>query len=777
MNSKMKYLPASLLLGALALTGCGGGGSSDSETTNITGGETVALSGSATKGTLSGAQVIVSQYESGAWIEVARAMTDDAGDYSVSLAGVSPGLFRVQIRKNPEGRTLMTCDWSLGCGQFSADALAEFDLNADNLVNFGESFPIDDDFELSAWVYVADTTQPLTTHVSALTTLLANQQESAGDFSQEGLDAANRALLDSLGLEGLITDLRPVSPVKLNNAFDENNPPSAQSILYGAVNAGVIGAFDTFKEFSDAFSADADEQERFLLDSETQSEDGQGIDVRDLVVNGRKALRSVGDQNPVLNALIDEATATLLARDGKLTNPSPFDPPKPPKVDKPETPKPVSDIDRAKTFLRETREAFVLAEEQLPIWRAEFDEVGESLGGAEDLLRSDLLDGIVALREVGDALADNVDPEALEDFSFTQGGISYQGTYAESLDAASEAYTLTVSAVGTSEGGADVDLDLSVNLDKQNTNPYVTENSPPSWFVQRFYLQGDTSISGSITSGETQLTFEQDNELSAIESDYEYYYYSDNITDLAFAVDLQVAVSRTGSTPMSFEGRIRAEWFVPYLYGEPSDSENWLGQHLENILIHGEVAVGDRIAAQLNIAMTGVDAYYTRYSSEGYYSVYESGNERLAGHLVFGASIESNGESLGVSVSGSLNHWREFYSQRYRSYSWYDYAYESGETDFAFEGMSFELELGDQSFQYEAANIDDLSTDEFCLDDSTLYKITNQDGISLYFNVSELCNFGKLTIGDDPVRTVGSLQERDGNWIIEFNDGSFETLF
>lgn len=774
MIKELKGISASILAGALLLSGCNGGGSSNAETTTETPSASVSLSGSATKGTLSDAVVLVSQYESGQWVEVGRTVTDALGNYSLSLSSASPGLFRVQIQNNPEGETQMVCDWGRGCGAFPEGAPAALDANEDGLVNFGESLPIGEDFELSAWVYVSDTTRALNTHVSALTTLLVNQLEAAGDYSQEALNNANRTLADDLGIEGLITELRAMSPAMLQDNFDENNTPSTQSILYGAVNAGVIGSYESFESFLQAFSS-TDGVNRFLLATDSEQ---ATLAPRDLLTKGRQALRVVDGKNEILDGLIDEITATLLAKDGETGPVDLTDLEISPGKGKgkgkgEETFEPLSDVDRARAFMQEIRQAFVLSEAQLPTWQSDFDQAGASLVAAQGLLKSDVVDGVVAFREIADALAENVDPENLTDFNFTRGAVVYTGTYTAVEDIALSQYVLTLTALGVSETGADIDVAIDILLDQENVNPYA--NAHTYYWYSRFFVDGDSSISGTVVSGDTTLEITQANELSLTRTEYNYG-GTDN-QDIAFAIDLKVTLTRVGDSPMQFEGRIRAEWFVPHFWGTPYDEGEWLGQHLENFLINGEITVGEQAGVRLNIAMTGVDGYYDRYSSNSYYSLYESGSESLTGHLVLAASIDTAEDALGVSVSGDLNYWRDFYRNEYYWNSYYNYSYENGETDFSLDGLSFTFDLGEQSFRYEAANIDELSSDEFCNDDSTLYKITNQDGVSLYFNISELCNFGKLAIGDDPVRNVGYLEERDGNWIIGFFDGSFETLF
>jgi hypothetical protein len=92
----------------------------------------------------------------------------------------------------------------------------------------------------------------------------------------------------------------------------------------------------------------------------------------------------------------------------------------------------------------------------------------------------------------------------------------------------------------------------------------------------------------------------------------------------------------------------------------------------------------------------------------------------------------------------------------------------SATVGFQFGGQAFSLSVVDKTADSE---------DPFCAGDANLWQLTNQDDVSLLLNISRLCNFGKISLLGENPKTLGTLEQRDNIWMIQFIDGTFETLF
>lgn len=142
--------------------------------------------------------------------------TNEQGEYQIAIPAVYQGAFIVEVSGGEENvQTHMVCDSVKGCGEASAD-LAPFDTNNNQQIDFGESFPLDFHFVLTAASEVLATKEPITLHVTPLTHLAAALAEKAANgLTRSSILQANSQVAN---LFGLMEDIRTLKPLDLGRS-------------------------------------------------------------------------------------------------------------------------------------------------------------------------------------------------------------------------------------------------------------------------------------------------------------------------------------------------------------------------------------------------------------------------------------------------------------------------------------------------------------------------------------------------------------------------------
>lgn len=223
---------------ALGITACGGGGgSSDSDNSSATPGATTTTStiqGLVVKGVVQHA--LVSAYElSGGQVGelLATTQTNQYGQYRVTLTNYEGPLY---IVVSPLGDgTLMTCDSASGCGDYYG--LSEHDTNQNNLIDFGELFPVPDDFILTTALSSSSNSVASVSTLTHLATQLAlTYPQGINDVS---IAVAQSQIEDLFGVENLLettlVDLTDATALA-NATEDETRYSLLSSALLGVTN-------------------------------------------------------------------------------------------------------------------------------------------------------------------------------------------------------------------------------------------------------------------------------------------------------------------------------------------------------------------------------------------------------------------------------------------------------------------------------------------------------------------------------------------------------------
>ncbi|MBL4827657.1 MAG: hypothetical protein JKY66_08095 [Spongiibacteraceae bacterium] len=188
------------LASTAVITACGGSGGSDNNET--TGGTTTppavtatTVSGSATKGIISNAQVEVFEILSDGSLSaeaVGEATTDASGEYEVELSdSYTGGPLKVTI--SAVDGTTMICDAPSGCGSTA----------------YGDNYTLATGFELSALLPEADG-NTVSVHVTPLTDMATKLAEEEDTLNVAAIANANDVVRQTLVLQAILPRLNPL---------------------------------------------------------------------------------------------------------------------------------------------------------------------------------------------------------------------------------------------------------------------------------------------------------------------------------------------------------------------------------------------------------------------------------------------------------------------------------------------------------------------------------------------------------------------------------------
>jgi Viral BACON domain len=288
-----RYAGLTALACAVLLAACGGGGGSGGSdpapapppAPPAPSGISFELEGTATKGVILGGTVRVLDAND-ITVEIATGTTTTFdGSFDLSVLG-STG-FEGQVVKivvTGGSGAVMVCDAPSGC----------YD------VDFGETFEISDEFELSAIIETPTDGGSATVHVNAITTLAAELMEynANGDvLDRTDIVAANSQVADLFGLES--EDLASLPAVDVTAAERDNNLP-ADVLRAAYVNAGVLGA---------------------LLEGSGPLDQRMDVLIQDFTENGGQLIMNEAEDNPAVISMEDVfvsavETAERLPREG-----------------------------------------------------------------------------------------------------------------------------------------------------------------------------------------------------------------------------------------------------------------------------------------------------------------------------------------------------------------------------------------------------------------------------------------------------------------------------
>lgn len=236
-----KHLLGGLVLACgLLLTGC-----DDDKTSTISSPQTgpVAVSSSAVKGVIHNGLVTARRWQEGEWVEVDRALTNVAGDFSLVLADRTMGVLRLELSLSNDASavTRMRCDAPAGCGTAA----------------YGQWQTLAESPALVSWASVNASGEVAIMPLTPLSTMVVRYAESLGGVLNEAtLSFSRRRLANLLNMAPETLMARPgdiTSPTFVAAASADALRVSLLSAAFAQMAAGgdVNAVLD---DFAGAFS-------------------------------------------------------------------------------------------------------------------------------------------------------------------------------------------------------------------------------------------------------------------------------------------------------------------------------------------------------------------------------------------------------------------------------------------------------------------------------------------------------------------------------------------
>lgn len=203
----------------------------------------VDVEGVASKGIISQARVTIYAADdgSGGSLTLGVGSTNSQGEYRIAIPIAYQGPIVVQIERDDSASgtsTQMACDNAEGCG--ALDSLSgEYDLNSNGVIDFGERFPLPDDFRMRAAHFTSGAREAITVHVTPLTHLVDALTPSFGQaYSTQSILKANSHVADLFGLTQRLSGIRPLDLTN-HAALKDLDFEQARYSLFAAAFAGL----------------------------------------------------------------------------------------------------------------------------------------------------------------------------------------------------------------------------------------------------------------------------------------------------------------------------------------------------------------------------------------------------------------------------------------------------------------------------------------------------------------------------------------------------------
>ena len=229
-----------------ALTACGGGGSSSSSSSSSSStASTYTISGTAAKGIIQKGIVTTKEYVGGTWTTVGSTLTDDNGDYTLSLSGYAGGVLKIEITAG--ANTTMKCDGSSGCGDAA----------------FGQSVALPQNFTMAAVLPTVSTTTLANVPVTPYTNMAAAIVETNLASSTDKKAAVTDALAKVTNLVGFDVANTPAIDITASDISGE----SATAQRAATMAAALMSFTSDSKSIADVIQDLADSIKDGTLDS------------------------------------------------------------------------------------------------------------------------------------------------------------------------------------------------------------------------------------------------------------------------------------------------------------------------------------------------------------------------------------------------------------------------------------------------------------------------------------------------------------------------------
>lgn len=714
------------------------------------------VSGSAIKGVIKNAEVTLfgksgdSANDEGEgseeWVELASVSTDSNGHFAMDYSSnKEAAAYKVVVTSKGDQETQMVCDFYNGCGSYSITSL-ELDENQDGIINFGESFYVDEFFSMSAVWLKAENNKDNEITVSPLTSAAAQLALGQGD-TMDAIAAGNQFVKQWAKLDGELPfipslDLTSLDEVEDTLSLDmEQIKHAVLSASIGQSQQDVSVALDRFEE---AFQN---------CEVSLGSYDFYGMLFRsNAFLDTLGTLHSLPSNQ--LEKMSNEFGSIFFSAYNNQNTP----------VEGCQLYQvPGTELDRVKEMVSDIRTLGNVIKENKESWKIDVDAYHDKLLIAQDLVQEPLLSLSESLSKLAMRLSEYQDaghdwtstPIVLADLTVTP-------TYEEQSlggEVTDQALTLLVHFVD-----GENEVDLNINLSHDNELFRGTIDNPQPLDEYSMFFNGtakgegieiklsDSEIKLADFGGEAFPWFEESGIELNLENDDVYF---NDAKRVGLLLNLSVNQSLDASNVEDWQGMVLLFGTVSG-YGNDLTSDQFT-LALQNLNIKANSIDGN---STLQAILTSSDFDLERYYYEGSY--YET--KRTIYDGLVKAEIFINKEDLpNFSVAAEFQVAGMEYSRNCK-YWWCD-EYDESE----FDALMKKAEV---TFSFNEHYLKIINPE------GSIFHLENQHGSRLTMNLDEKKDVGYLGLNysDSPIYGVVS-KTNDDVYIVRYSDGEFESLY
>lgn len=739
----------SIFLVVIGLAACSGSGNGPSELYSAS-----ELNGRAVKGALLNAKVQAFAVENQAKGRLlATGSTDSQGEFELSVEADYSGAVLIEVSPMDDGSlTLMNCDFPAGCG--SADLIpVEYDVNANNIIDFGEQFPVPQGFIMRAY----KSSSAGDAYVTPLAHLAASLAEAQG-VSDNSIIHAYQQIAQLVGLSEDVFSKKPFDLTEL-----EGQAVSTEQMTFAVLSASVF-AFE-----GDDIGVSLSTYARSL-----GAANNAETAVVDLARVGKSVTNELARIYPDLENRISEVHTnfqrTLINAQSSGNNEDAqneeeeqgeIEQPK----NKPEPkPKPRDDLAKAKELIGDLRDLGNVFEQQGDTIEARARELADNVALAEEPVNQ-------ALREAGHALAVLEDVIGLPEQSFPYVGDGFMITH----DPQNAIYYAS---------GAANNHEFEVVYEE---NVLDCGDSVLKYWDCAERREG-YAVSGSVESDHISVEIE-----GGLLTHYRTEYVGERALD-TLELDLKVGVTQKQAalavgqmSPVKFEGRIVLDVGEirknkdEYHYGGSVSRGSSLSAAINALSVVGEISDMDGNSVTVEHHSNDINASMSEWSRTGYYQS-ESERSDYSTTIRPHNGYEPDSSTIGVNIAferlPKVNVLFRGVYYRGSSYSYsspyYSYGYGHHE-----RGLMDNRD-GTLVIEYDDKSIEISSSQDLNEADGRVYYISNQQGIGLILNLNGNKEEGVIGIGmeSEDAEVLGWISKTEGgHYLVRYSDGSFESLY
>lgn len=705
------------------------------------------VSGSVIKGVIKNADVTLYGKNGEEWMELASTSTDNDGLFSLDYSSNKESIaYKATVTSKGKDETQMVCDLYNGCGTYPIASL-DLDTNQDGIINFGESFYVDEYFSMTAVWLKDENNKDYDITITPLTSAAAELSLGQGD-TLEAIAAGNQFVKQWAMLDGELPFIPSMDLTSLDEVEDtlgldmEQLKHAVISASIGQSQQDVSVALDQFKHAFQNCQVSLSTYDFYSMFFRSNA-----------FLNRLGALHEL-PSNQLEKMASDFGSMFFSSYDNQYTSDDACQ-----LYEVPGT-----ELERVKAMVSDIRTLGNVIKENQENWQVDLEAYGQELQTAQELAQEPIASLSESLSKLAARLSQYQDNgHDWTSTPITLPDLTVNPTYEEN-DHGGELTDQSLNLVVHFIDGEN-EIDLTIDLDHEN-NPFrgtIADPTPINEYSMVFdgtaKSQGieielmDSEIKLADFGGENFPWFEDANVDLNVE---EYNYFYGNLKRVGLLLNLAVNQELSSTSISNWEGGLLLFGIASTYEDELSVDNFYLS--IQNLNLRATSINGDDTlqamlnSSEFNLSRDLYQSYYYEYER-----IYYGGLARVEVFL--------DSEALpNFSVAAEFDVDGMEYNRECISYWWCSSSSES-----ELEAIPHQAEL---TFSFNGHYLKIINPED------SIFHLDNQHGSRLTMNLDGEKEIGYLGLNysDSPIYGVVS-KTSDDVYIVRYSDGEFESLY